>query len=187
MTDSYSKIIEAASQLMSKNGYHATSLQMIADKVGISKSTIFHHFRNKEAILLSMFKAVIPPAIIVLSELVDNKDLSGHEKLKRFLTFHMNLIATKGNILNIYLSESKHLAARNKKKYMEIGREYTKLIKHIVAQVQQENPNKLRGLNTAIVTNSILGMCNWSVEWYNKKGKLTIDEIAGQMYRIVYN
>ena len=187
MTDSYSKIIEIASQLMSKNGYHATSLQMIADKVEISKSSIFHYFINKEAILLALLKTTIPPAITVLSELANNKDLSGHEKLKRFLQFHMRLLAKKGNILHIYLSESKHLEKRNKKKYMEIRREYTKLVKQIIAQIQQENPNKFKGLNTTIITNSILGMCNGAVEWYNKKGELTIDEIADQMYRIVYN
>jgi len=70
---------------------------------------------------------------------------------------------------------------------MEIRREYTKLVKQIIAQIQQENPNKFKGLNTTIITNSILGMCNGAVEWYNKKGELTIDEIADQMYRIVYN
>ena len=114
-TDSYSKIIEIASQLMSKNGYHATSLQMIADKVEISKSSIFHYFINKEAILLAMLKTTIPPTITVLSELANNKDLSGHEKLKRFLRFYMRLLAKKGDILHIYLSESKHLEKRNKK------------------------------------------------------------------------
>ena len=186
MTDSYSKIIEVASQLMRKNGYHATSLQMIADKVGISKSTIFHHFKNKEAILLDILETTIPALIRNLSQIVHDNSCSGPEKLKNFINHHMNFFWDQGNILAIYLSESKYLGKHNRKQNLEGRREYTMLVKQIIAQIQREEPDKFKALNTTIITNSILGMCNWAVEWYKKNGEMTIDEIADQMYQLIY-
>ena len=44
MEDNYHKILDATIGLMLERGYHGTSVQMIADKVHISKSTIFHYF-----------------------------------------------------------------------------------------------------------------------------------------------
>ena len=46
MENNSDKIKKTALRLMSKNGYHGTSIQTIADHVGITKSTIFHYFKK---------------------------------------------------------------------------------------------------------------------------------------------
>lgn len=42
------KILLEAQHLFLQRGYARTSLQMIADKVNISKSNLYHYFKNKE-------------------------------------------------------------------------------------------------------------------------------------------
>jgi len=54
MKKNYDKILNAAIELMGKHGYHGTSVQMIADKIGVTKSTVFHYFKNKEGILFAI-------------------------------------------------------------------------------------------------------------------------------------
>lgn len=58
------KILQAASQLFAKQGYHATSLQQIADAVGIKKQSLYAHYPSKEMLATS--------AIRYLSEQVIN-------------------------------------------------------------------------------------------------------------------
>lgn len=45
------QIIADASTLFAARGFHATSLREIAERVGISKSTLLHHFSSKEELL----------------------------------------------------------------------------------------------------------------------------------------
>ncbi|MEQ5306308.1 TetR/AcrR family transcriptional regulator [Providencia rettgeri] len=45
------QIIEVASILIRENGYHAVSIQDIAEKVGIKKSSIYSHFKDKDSIV----------------------------------------------------------------------------------------------------------------------------------------
>ena len=52
-------ILDAASRLFSTRGYHATSVQDIADAVGILKGSLYHHFESKEAILYHIVKEPI--------------------------------------------------------------------------------------------------------------------------------
>src|SRR4030095_17061442 len=52
-------ILDAASRLFSARGYHATSVQDIADAVGILKGSLYHHFESKEAILYRIVKEPI--------------------------------------------------------------------------------------------------------------------------------
>jgi len=48
-----SKVIEAATQLFARNGYHATSTREIARLAEISENTLFRHFEHKEDIFWS--------------------------------------------------------------------------------------------------------------------------------------
>ncbi len=45
-------ILDAAFELIADKGYVALTMDELADKVGISRPTLYHHFPNKEAIAL---------------------------------------------------------------------------------------------------------------------------------------
>jgi AcrR family transcriptional regulator len=45
------RILEAALELMAEHGYDGASLQQVADRVGLHKSTLFHHFKSKEELV----------------------------------------------------------------------------------------------------------------------------------------
>jgi len=50
------RILYEAERLFAAKGYTGTGIGEIARKVGITKSVIYYHFKNKEAILDSIFK-----------------------------------------------------------------------------------------------------------------------------------
>ena len=53
-------LLEAALALFSSQGYRATSVRDIAERAGVSTGSVYHHFRDKEAIfqtLLDHFRA----------------------------------------------------------------------------------------------------------------------------------
>src|SRR5438876_6371288 len=45
------QILETAQRLFTEHGYDATSLQMIADEMGLTKAAVYYHFRVKSEIL----------------------------------------------------------------------------------------------------------------------------------------
>jgi AcrR family transcriptional regulator len=48
------RIIAAASELFAKHGVNGTSLQMIADTVGVTKAAVYNQFRSKEQIVVAV-------------------------------------------------------------------------------------------------------------------------------------
>jgi len=61
------QILETAQRLFTELGYDATSLQMIADELGLTKAAVYYHFRAKSDIL----HAAMQPGIQRLEVLLD--------------------------------------------------------------------------------------------------------------------
>jgi AcrR family transcriptional regulator len=51
------RIVADAMRLFTRGGFASTSMQEIADAVGVSKSTLFHHYPSKDALLLAVLQA----------------------------------------------------------------------------------------------------------------------------------
>lgn len=51
------RVLAAAVDLFAANGVGATSLQMIADAIGVTKAAVYHQFRTKDEIVLAVVDA----------------------------------------------------------------------------------------------------------------------------------
>ena len=49
-----SRIQQVALELFTENGYEATSLREIAERLGVTKAALYYHFKTKDAILWSL-------------------------------------------------------------------------------------------------------------------------------------
>ncbi|QHC61063.1 TetR/AcrR family transcriptional regulator [Rathayibacter sp. VKM Ac-2760] len=65
------KLLDAARALFAQHGVHGTSLQMIADHLGVTKAAVYHQFKSKDEIVL----ATAEPAIEQLRSLVEEASM----------------------------------------------------------------------------------------------------------------
>lgn len=64
------QILDTAQRLFIELGYNATSLQMIADELGLTKAAVYYHFRAKSDIL----HAALLPGIQRMERLLDEAE-----------------------------------------------------------------------------------------------------------------
>jgi AcrR family transcriptional regulator len=62
------QILETAQRLFTELGYDATSLQMIADEMGLTKAAVYYHFRAKTDILHEAMQPGIQRLKVLLDE-----------------------------------------------------------------------------------------------------------------------
>src|ERR1700682_4010772 len=62
------QILETAQRLFTSRGYDATSLQMIADEMGLTKAAVYYHFRAKSEILHATMRPGIEWVGLLLDE-----------------------------------------------------------------------------------------------------------------------
>ncbi|RAY17271.1 TetR/AcrR family transcriptional regulator [Actinomadura craniellae] len=60
-------MVEAAVGLFVRHGVNGTSLQMLADEIGVTKAAVYYHFQNKE----DLIEAVVTPQLRRLATVVE--------------------------------------------------------------------------------------------------------------------
>jgi TetR/AcrR family transcriptional regulator, cholesterol catabolism regulator len=82
------EIIAAAAKVFQTKGYHAATVQDIADAVGILKGSLYHHVKSKEDLLYLIVKEPIARIYERMSEIVAG-DLPAEEKLRSAIRAHL--------------------------------------------------------------------------------------------------
>jgi TetR/AcrR family transcriptional regulator len=68
-SDAVARILAAAETLFSEHGFEAVSMNSIAERAGVSKANIFHHFSSKQALYVAVVRAACQDSIERLQHL----------------------------------------------------------------------------------------------------------------------
>lgn len=52
------EILASAARLFGENGYHATTIDDVAERAGVAKGTVYWYFRSKKALFLAVLRSV---------------------------------------------------------------------------------------------------------------------------------
>ena len=90
-----SAIIQAATEIFSKVGYHRASMAMIADRVGGSKTTLYGYFPSKEELFWGAMTGAMPEQGEKTLQLLDPSDTDVASVLLRFGEAYIGLFASR--------------------------------------------------------------------------------------------
>ena len=74
------KILDAAEQLFARRGYAGIGLREVADVVGLGKSSLFHHFKNKP----QLYAAVSARILVRIEDALMRALAAGGDPVQRF-------------------------------------------------------------------------------------------------------
>lgn len=173
--DKQEEILRAASQLFEQKGYAATSVQDIADRVGLQKASLYYYVDSKEEILFRIAREAINAFNDELERIV-NMGQSPSETLRRAIAAHLEAVANNREVMTVFLRESYALPAEKQEIIHKESDRYTRLMQDIV--VRGMAAGEFRPVDTTMVVMAILGACNWFYRWYDPQGRLSPQGIA---------
>ncbi len=182
--DKPAEIFSAALHLFQQRGYHGTSMQDLADAVGMQKASLYYYIRSKEELLVTVCERGTGAFTQELSEIVAS-DANATEKLRRALECYLVALCEQLDLFTVFLREQKFLGEKQKKQLRGQGKQHGELLAAIVQQGIASG--EFRQVNVTITTLAILGMCNWLYEWYSPHGALQPREIAALFSELVLN
>lgn len=184
--DRLGEIYRAAAHIICEKGYDATSMNDIAEAVGITKAGIYHHISGKRELLFGIMnygmdsldeQVIIPARAITDAE----------QRLRAIIASHVHLITSRStkygyNPVTIIVDEVAGLTPAQRRKIDHRKRVYIDLVRDTLKQLHEEG--KLRELDETTAAFSLLGMILWLSRWYKPEGRMTPEQIAEEVTKI---
>ena len=108
MVDKKQLIISESVKLFATRGYHATSVQEIAENCHMAKGSFYNYFKSKEELLLSCFKSGFDMSATVISEIEQDSSLNSREKFEKKILYIIELVTSNSNFIQMMMRESIH-------------------------------------------------------------------------------
>ncbi|MGG4266398.1 TetR/AcrR family transcriptional regulator [Peribacillus simplex] len=105
MNEKHKMIIDKSVELFAEKGYHATSVQEIAEKCGIAKGSFYNYFKSKEELLVSIFKYYYEALMDSLLDFELDASLSSKDKFLRQMTVHIEHMTGNANLIQMLMQE----------------------------------------------------------------------------------
>lgn len=174
-----SEIVEQAMRLFAQRGYDGTTLQDIADAVGLSRPNLYNYVKSKEELLVAMVEATTQSAADSLREIRLRTDIDSTEKLRLLVhTLVLRRAEQPAQFRTLDRSEQalppeiaeKHLQGRR-----AVLNEITSVIEEGITA------GRFRPVDARITALSIIGMCNWVAWWFHPSPTHPAEPVAGQI------
>lgn len=168
------QILEAASDLIRESGYYNVTLDQIAERLHISKVSIYHHWASKQEIMADLMRMGYKMFIESLEKIVKDDD-TPESKLRRAIENH------------IYQAVSSHVNPMlAKKEWLLVNRYTREVIKlrdtydQLFCQIITEGVNQgiFKRINPRLLHFTIMGAANYTWIWYSPRGPMSTKEIA---------
>src|SRR5438132_6755602 len=99
------EVYRAALRLFREKGYHATSMQEIADAVGLYKGSLYHYIGGKEDLLVQVFRRTLGGLVEAVERIAADRESSAAERLRRAIRAHVAAASEHLDALTVYLHE----------------------------------------------------------------------------------
>ncbi len=176
-------IVEAAAELFAWKGFGATSLNDIAEALGVTKVALYYHVKNKEEILRLIYLMVLNMAEEPLRRIVES-ELSPAEKLRRAVEHHISVTVNTSPAIKVFYREHAYLTGPFAREIVLREKDYERYFELIIQEGIVEGTFK-PGFDSKIITFGLLGMCHWLSQWYNPSGRYTHRQIASMFINMV--
>ncbi len=167
-------LLRTAARTFNEMGFHQTTLDDLAQKLGVSKPALYLYIKSKDDILFECSRVALEQAQEAL-EMAKAQGTTGLEKVRLFFKSYANIIVQDFGTCLI-LAGDEPLTQENR----QVLRTARASVDLVVRQFIEEGitDGSIASCNPKIATFMLFGACNWLAHWYQEEGELQPEAIA---------
>jgi AcrR family transcriptional regulator len=182
-------ILRNAARIFAEKGYHSTSMRDISRETSVSLAGLYYYCRSKEELLFLIQDNCFGHVLERLEQRLS--ETSGAvEKLRLVIENHLSFFAANMAEMKVLSHEADSLEGEMGARVSGKKQQYTRLVRRILAEAQQQQQGREDGrqkVDLTVATYALFGMMNWIYNWYDPKGKLSVNDLVDNITRLFLN
>jgi AcrR family transcriptional regulator len=158
------EMLDHATRLFASQGYESTTLQNVADALGVSRSALYHYVSSKEDLLAMLVEQMSRGLADSLTALHARTDLSAEGKLRELTESLVRHRATSPDQFRVLDQVESNLPEPVRGQHRQARRDVLSELTGVIDD--GITAGEFKPLDARIAALSVLGMCNWVAWWY---------------------
>lgn len=182
----YMQIIDAAVVVIAENGYHQSQVSKIAKQAGVADGTIYLYFKNKEDILISLFKEKMGQFIERMETDIQKKP-SAKEKLLLLLEEHFRMLAQNHHLALVTQLELRQSNLELRQKINEVLKGYLNMLESILTEGKKTGEFR-QNLDVRLARQMVFGTIDeTATTWVMNDQKYDLPALAENVHDLLLN
>lgn len=171
-------ILEEASTLFYEKGYESATLEMLADRLSVTKPFLYTYFKNKGDILNAICELGVKESLVALDR-IEKTEGNSLSRLESSLREVANIIIERHEYLVVYQREMMNLDRSDAQRILRLRHEFDLRIGGLLEDCQQEGCLAIE--NAASMSIWMGGLLSWITSCYRPGGNRTREEVIEQV------
>jgi AcrR family transcriptional regulator len=176
------RTIAAAVELFYERGYENTTLDAVAERLGVTKPFIYAHFNTKTELLAEICARGIASSLAAMDGVL-RLDWAPAEKLAELVRRFITAVLESQKHIAIFAREEKNLLPKDFERISDMRRDFDRKLTGLLVEGAAGGEFHLADPRLAAL--AIGGMVSWAYVWYRADGRLALPELAEEMSALV--
>jgi AcrR family transcriptional regulator len=176
------EIIDAAAEIFHRQGYSDTSVQNVADAVGILKGSLYYYIDSKDDLLYRVLLEVHDAAHSIIEEVAALDALSPLERLRVYVQRHVEYNIRHLTKVAVYYHDYQLLAPERRAEIRRQRKMYEDFVEGLITEAQAQG-DVAADLDPHVLANCMFGAVNSIYTWYRPGGKVSASQLADTLTR----
>lgn len=181
--DKREAVLRTAARLFNEKGFHATSLDEVADRLNVTKPTLYYYFESKDEILIGCVHAGLDMVRASIADVARGGG-SALDKLQACMRAYASVVTQDFGQCVIRVGEDplppqSRQGLRQLKAQIDL--EFRKLVEQGIAE------GSVAPCDAKLAAFTLAGALSWIGRWYRPDGDLKPDQIAEQCIAVLLN
>lgn len=182
----YKQIVDAAVIVIAENGYHQAQVSKIAKEAGVADGTIYLYFKNKEDILVSVFREKMAIFVNNLRVILE-KDLDTSEMLFKMIDNHFRVLHEDRHLAIVTQLELRQSGKKLRLRINEVLKEYLDLL-DLILKEGIERGELDNSIDVRLARQMVFGTIDETItSWVMNDQKYDLMKLSPEVHRLIMN
>ena len=163
-------ILAEAAALFARHGYHGTAMSDLAEACGLSKATLYHHYRDKSEVLTHIADGHVSRLVELCESVEGDPAVAPDERLAVLVERFLAEYSEAQNSHRVLTEDVRFLPPPDRKRILDKERRVVQSFANAVATLRPDLAKKKLTKPLAML---LFGMLNWMFTWLRPTGRLT--------------
>lgn len=179
------EVVEAAIRLFSDKGYAATSVQDLADELGMLKGSLYYYIDTKETLLKRIFETS-HQEVSEIAERYRVDEGPALERLRSFLEEYALWYATHLQRASLFAREWRYASDELRGVMAQQRKYYDEVLREFILAAQEEGEIRAE-LDVKLATYFVMSAVSSLPDWFKPRGRQSAKHVVSEYARMAIN